>query len=175
MKNKPESSTRTEREKKLNIFRFSIKPTLIKSAILFILLLLFYCVIFPRFLVPAFVIYVDQVPMIGKVFKICRLLFLVLIIFTAIRCLYINSKKIRIKKDSIMYRYGIIFKKTKTYSFAGIPVELSTTSSPIQSISNVCTVKVSGLKLEGKKKGKKLVFKGVKQGDELIAHFIKTA
>lgn len=170
MKTKTESSTRTERDKKLNIFRFSIKPTLIKSGIMLTLILLFYFIVLPRFIIPVFVVYDYQLALVHKVFVFCRILFLVLIIFTGVRCLYTSTKKVRIRKGTIMYRYGFIFQRTKVYSYTNTVIEASLKNGLVQKISNVCTVKIAGLQLgdEKKKKRKCVVFRNMKHGGEFL-------
>lgn len=170
MKTKPESSAKPQQKRKPQIYRFSFIPTIIKSVILLLLLLLFSSVIFPVFFVYGlFNNYIGYADTIDTVYSVCRIANIVLVLLTFIRCLFINSKKVRIKNNTmLMYRYGIIFKKTKVYSLLGDPLDVWMKHSPLQKLFKVCTVKVIGLNMDGKKKKKKLVFKNVKQGDTLL-------
>lgn len=169
MKTNSKSSARVEREKRLNIFRFSIGPTLIKSAILLTLLLLFYFFLFPKVIFPRFIVRDTQIPLMHMIFRVCRLLFLVLVVMTLIACIRTKFKKIRIKNGTLMYRYGIIFQKTKSYPLWAGDFEVCFSQSLLQRPFKVITLKLSGLKVEGKKKGKKIVFRNVKQGKQLFS------
>lgn len=171
MKTKLESSAKPQQRKKPQIYRFSFIPTIIKSVLLLLLLLLFSRVIFPIvFIHGLFNNYIGYADTINTVYLVCRIAFIALVILTFIRCLFINSKKVRIKNSTLlMYRYGIIFKKTKCYKLEGIPLEVSWSQHLFQRPFKGCTIEISGFKVEGKKKSKKLVFKNIKQGNQLMS------
>ena len=180
MKTNSKSSARIEREKRLNIFRFSIAPTLTRSAILLALLLLFYFFLFPKVIFPAVIVVDTQIPLIGITFRCCRLLFLALVAVTLVVCVRTKFKKIRIRKGVLMYRYGIIFQKTKSYPLWDGDFEVCFSDSLLQRPFKAITLKLSGLNLEEdtkKKKlkirlngkGKKIVFRNVKQGRQLFS------
>lgn len=160
MKTKTESSTqKAPAAKKPQIFRFSIVPTIIKSVLWLLILLFIRFVVLP----PVFfytITYVDQVPIIGHSYFICRLIFLMLILLTILFCIRTACKKLRIKKGSLMYRHGLIIKKTKVYPLPS-EVEYHFTQSLIQKIVRVSTLTVI-LPKGGKKKEKKLVFRNLK-------------
>lgn len=170
MKTKVESSTRTEREKKLNIFRFSIKPTIIKSSILFVLLFLFRSIVVQHFIIRTIVTTESQLILAQKASLLYSILLVLILFLTGIRCLYIGSKKVRIKRGVLMYRYGIIFKHTKMLYRADSRIEMSMTDGWIQRLSNLCTMKIYGVEMKGKKNGKNkrkpFVLKNLKQSDE---------
>lgn len=169
MKTKPESSTqKAPTAKKPQIFRFSIVPTIIKSVLLLIILLFIRFVVLPQILFYA-ITYVDQIPIQGHIYFLCRLIILMLILLTILFCIRAFCKKLRIKKGSLMYRHGLLIKRTKVYPLQH-EVEYYFTQSLIQKIANVSTL-VIFLPRGEKKKEKKLVFRNLKN-EELFVELL---
>ena len=166
MKTKHESSTqKAPTAKKLQIFRFSIIPTIIRSVLLLLFLLFIRFVTLPQFFF-YFIIYEDQTTIIFITLKIVRLLFLMLVLLTIIFCVRTACKKLRIRKGTLMYRHGLLIKKTKVFPLPS-EVEYSFKQSLIQKIVGVSTLTIT-LPKGGKKKEKTLVFRNLKNEEQFV-------
>lgn len=166
MKTKSESSTqKAHAPKKPQIFRFSIIPIIIKSGFWSLIILLLRFVALPQILF-SIITYQDQIPLIGYSYSICRLLFLMLMLLTLFSCIRTTCKKIRLRKGTLMYRYGLFFKKTKVFPLPS-EVEYHFKESLIQKLVGVSTLTII-LPKGDKKKDKNLVFRNLKNQDLFI-------
>lgn len=118
MNKQPESSRNGfMQDGKYKIFRFSIKPTIIRLILWLVVTLLFSKLIFPSFIVPAFFSYVGYIPLVHSIYSICHWLFWGLIVYATISCVHVSSKQIYVFPNKIVYMHGIVFiRKMEIYS-----------------------------------------------------------